>query len=68
MTAQNKELFDINLQDVNGKTILHYAAQRGSNESLAYLRKLYGPENIKINSQDRFGNTPLAIAVECRHF
>ena len=29
--------------------------------------KIYGAKNIRINQQDRFGNTPLAIAIECRH-
>lgn len=37
-------------------------------ESLAHLVKLYGADAIDVNLEDKFMNTPLSVAVECRHF
>lgn len=46
---------------------MHYLAQRGSVESLDYLIGVFGADAFQINLEDKFGNTPLAVAVDCKH-
>lgn len=53
---------------MNGKSLLHYAAQRGSLESLNLFMKLFGVENIKFDLTDKWMNTPLSVAINCKHF
>ncbi len=59
---------DINIQDNYGKSILHYAAQRGSLNSLDFILNKFGAKNIKFELQDKFLNTPLSIAVLYKHY
>ena len=67
LNEETKAAFPINCQDMNGKSLLHYLAQRGSHESLDYVVKLYGVDGITVNLEDNFRNKSFAIAVELRH-
>ncbi|CDW79015.1 nad(+) adp-ribosyltransferase-3 [Stylonychia lemnae] len=59
---------DFNHQDINGKSLLHYMAQRGSTASLKHFIKLLGVDKINFNIEDKYKNTPLSIAINSRHF
>jgi ankyrin repeat protein len=50
---------DVNLQDKNGYTPLHFAAQ----EQEVEIARLLLDHGASINAQDRHGNTPLSTAV-----
>jgi ankyrin repeat protein len=52
--------FDINLQDINGKTALHDAAFLGYDDCIAVLLEFHARTNIR----DRAGKTPLRTAKE----
>ena len=48
-----------NIPDKYGKTVMHYAAQRGATISSMYLEK----KGVDLKQKDIFGNTPLAVAM-----
>jgi ankyrin repeat protein len=59
-TVQNA---DPNIYDKYGKSVLHYAAQRGATISTMYLLK----KGVDLHQKDIFGNTPLATALLNKH-
>lgn len=59
---------NVNHQDCNGKTLLHYAAQRGSIKSLEYLIMMFGKEGLNMALEDKWLNTPLSVAINNKHF
>ncbi len=50
---------DPTIQDMYGKNVMHYAAQRGATISSLYLEK----KGVDLKTKDIFGNTPLATAI-----
>ena len=56
-----KRGFDINLQDENGWSPLHFACQAGSYECVKALLDA----GAQIELKDKFGNTPLWRATFC---
>ena len=57
--AQLKAGADINLQDDNGWTALHFAAQAFNEEIIGYLLKNKANPNL----QNSYGNSPLWVAL-----
>ncbi len=51
---------DVNLQDNEGKTALHYAVERGDRSLIEYLLS----QDANINAKDKKDNTPLHYALE----
>ena len=47
------------IKDINGRSLLHIAAEKGQSEMMNFLIK----KGVDINSQDLFGNTPLHYSV-----
>lgn len=47
---------------------MHYAAQRGSVKSLEYFIDLLGLENIGFEIVDKWMNTPLSVAINCKQY
>lgn len=68
INEQTAMSININTQDINGKTLLHYAAQRGATDSLDYLIKLFGIDVLNFSLEDRWMNTPLSVAINCKHY
>ena len=60
-------MIDVNLADINGKTLMHYLAQRGSLDSLDYFIKIFGEDSINFDAEDVHRNTPLSIAIAFKH-
>ena len=54
-----KTAVDVNLQDDNGWTALHFAAQAFNEELIVYLLKKKADPNV----QNGYGNTPLWVAL-----
>ena len=57
---------DVNLKDKNGNTTFHYAAKKGSFDSLKYLFENY-KNIVDINEKNDKGETALSMAKEKEH-
>ncbi|RUS75226.1 hypothetical protein EGW08_017016, partial [Elysia chlorotica] len=60
LISKNMRKDHINLQDRNGKTALHFAAEQGAGVCCMYLTMVGADPNV----EDNDGNTPLALAVQ----
>jgi len=62
---------DLNQQDINGKTIFHYMAQRSSLNCLQYILDLFhsvpSVTPINLELEDKFMNTFLGTAINFNH-
>jgi RNA polymerase sigma factor (sigma-70 family) len=54
---------DVNARDMDGRTLLSWAAQRGQLEATAFLLR----QGAEINAKDRTGTTPLGWAERAKH-
>lgn len=54
------ENVNVNLQDENGFTALHFAVEEGYPEM---LKEILSTKEVNVNLKDKFGNTPLWRAV-----
>jgi RNA polymerase sigma factor (sigma-70 family) len=54
---------DVDARDVDGRTLLSWAAQRGQLEATAFLLR----QGAEINAQDRSGTTPRGWAERAKH-
>jgi ankyrin repeat protein len=55
---------DVNACDMDGRTLLAWAAQRGQLEATAFLLR----QGAEINAQDRDGTTPLGWAEHAKRW
>jgi RNA polymerase sigma-70 factor (ECF subfamily) len=57
------EGMDVNEQDANGQTVLHWAAREGHTEAISLLLSYHADATHR----DKTGRTPLQLAIEGRH-